>query len=102
MDNPMKAWRIEGFNGIEKIYEEDIKLGIFTENMIQNLLQTLTAKASLDYSEIIGALARRKSKRSNELLKVARHGPKPQYSCGDNPYFTARIININIKIPELT
>ncbi len=90
-----KVWRIEGYNGLSKIFEEDIPTGLLTENKLQMLLQTLTAKASLDYSEIIGALVRRKSKRSNDLLQVTHHKPKPEYSCGENPYFTVRVITID-------
>jgi len=90
----MKAWRIEGFDGLEKIYEEDIKTGIFTENQIKILLQTLTAKASLNFNEIVGALARRKSKRSNDLLIVKHHKPYQKYSCGENPHFIATVVDI--------
>lgn len=90
----MKVWRIQGYNGLSKFYEEDIPSGLLTENQLQGLLQTLVAKASLDYYEIIGALVRRKSNRSNELLKVTHYKPKPEYSCGENPYFTARVISV--------
>ena len=90
----MKVWRIEGFDGLNKFYEEDINLGILTEKRIQLLLQILTAKESLDHSEIVGALVRRKSKQANNLLDVTHHKPNPNYSCGLNPYFTARIVTI--------
>ena len=90
----MKVWRIEGFDGFNKIYEEDLKLGLLTENKVQVLLQTLTAKASLNYSEIVGATVRKNSKRSNDLLRVTHQKPEPKYSCGENPYFTARIVTI--------
>ncbi len=90
----MKVWRIEGFNGLNKVYQEDINIGLLTEKRIQLLLQTLTAKESLDHSEIVGALVRRKSKQANNLLDVVHHKPNPEYSCGQNPYFTARVVTI--------
>ena len=89
-----KVWRIKGYNGCSEIYKEDIPTGLLTENQLQVLLQTLTAKASLDYSEIIGALVRRKSKRSNDLLQVTHHKPKPVYTCGENPHFIASVVTL--------
>ena len=94
----MRVWRVEGFNGLNRIYKEDINIGLLTEKRIQLLLQTLTAKASLDYSEIVGALVRRRSKRANSLLEVTHYKPKSEYSCGQNPYFTARVVTIEKNI----
>jgi len=91
----MKVWRIQGFNGLDKIYQEDIKTGLLTENKLQLLLQALTAKASLSYDEIVGSMVRKNSKRSNNLLLVTHHKPKPEYSCGENPYFIARVVTID-------
>ncbi len=93
----MKYWRIQGFDGLKQIYQEDVGAGIFTERQLKILLQTLVAKASLDFNEIVGALARRKSKRSNELLVVKHEKPYPKYSCGDNPFFTATVVDHDAK-----
>lgn len=88
----MRYWRIQGYDGLDKIYQEDVSTGLFTENQLKILLQTLVAKSALDHSEIIGALARRRTKRANNLLVVRHEKPFPKYSCGENPYFTATVI----------
>jgi hypothetical protein len=91
----MRYWKIEGFDGLTKIYEEAVKSGLLSENQLKNLLKALTAKASLDYEEIVGAFVRKGSRRSNNLVLVAHHKPEPKFSCGENPFFTARIVTKN-------
>ena len=81
----MRYWRIQGFDGLNEIYREDVNTGLFSENQLNILLQTLTAKASLDFEEIVGALARRRTKRANDLLVVKLEKTYPKFTCGDNP-----------------
>ena len=54
----------------------------------------LTAKAGLNFDEIIGAYASSSSKISNNLLSIQR-GLYPVISCGNNPHFIARVIDID-------
>jgi len=91
----VKVWKIQGYDGQTKIYDIEVKEGLFTENKIQELLKILVAKTSLEFDEIVGAYARKRSKISNDLLLVKRDGSKPIFNCGENPYFTARIVNLN-------
>ena len=91
----MRYWRIEGFDGLEKIYQEDLRCGLITENQLQSLLKALVANASLNYSEIVGAYVRKNTKRANELLLVTYYKPEPKYSCGENPFFTARVVDLD-------
>jgi hypothetical protein len=96
-------WRICGYNSSTPIFEKKVKLGQFTEHQIRHLLMTLTAKAALDYDEIVGAYATRGTKIANDLLAVHKEGWT--YSCGSNPYFVASIVDENAKIkpyPELS
>ena len=89
----MKKWKIEGFDGHEKIFETKIKLGCLSENKLKKTLRVLTAKAGLSYQEIVGAYSRRGTKVSNELLAVQRNGPRGGYMCGENPHFLATVVD---------
>lgn len=87
-----RYWHIEGFNSATKFFDKKIKVGCITEKKIQSLLMALAAKAGLNYNEIVGAYAKKKTKISNELLSIHKCGPRPEYMCGDNPHFIARVI----------
>jgi len=86
-----KYWHIEGYDSTKNIYDIKVKVGCFSETQIKALLMTLAAKAGLNFDEISGAYAKKNTKISNELLLVQKDGPAPNYTCGDNPYFTARV-----------
>jgi len=88
----MKFWKIEGYDSLTKIYEKELKLSYFSEKQIQDVLKVLVAKAGLEFDEIVGAYARKKTKIANDSLLVQKDGPYPRFMCGENPYFTARII----------
>ena len=88
----MRFWKIEGYDSLSKIYEKECKADCFSEKQIQAVLQSLVAKAGLDFDDIVGAHAKRKTKIANDLLLVQKDGPQPRFMCGDNPYFTARVI----------
>ena len=99
----MRYWLIQGFESSTLIFEEKVKVGQFTDLQIQNLLKTLEAKAGLSNSEIIGAYAKRRTKIANPLLDVTKDRLQPSYSCGDNPFFTASLIEENgtlVKYPS--
>ena len=74
------------------IYDRKVKLGYFSEVRIQELLMALAARAGLNYDEIVGAYAAKNAKIANLLLEVRKDGPHPVYTCGDNPWFTARVV----------
>ena len=85
-------WHIEGYNSPNKTYDRKVKAVYFSEKQIQVLRMALTAKAGLNFDEIVGAYAKKGTKIANNLLSIQKDGPYPIYSCGDNPYFTARVI----------
>jgi len=91
----MKLWKIEGYDSLIKIYEKELKLGCLSEKQIKAALKSLVAKAGLEFDEIVGAYANRKSKIANDLLLVQSDGSPSRFMCGENPYFTARIIEKN-------
>jgi hypothetical protein len=87
-----RYWQIRGYNGATKIFEKEVHVSHFSENQIKCLLKALAAKAGLEFDEIVGAYARKKSKISNDLLLVNKDGPYPVYICGANPHFVAKVI----------
>ncbi|MFC1720107.1 hypothetical protein ACFL00_03090 [Pseudomonadota bacterium] len=93
----MKVWKIEGWHSTTKIYERELKLGYFSDNQMETLLRTIAAKDGLKFDEIIGAYARRRTKIANDLLVVHSDRKFHSYTCGDNPYFTARVVDSDCK-----
>jgi len=87
-----KYWYIEGYDSTTKIFEKKVNVGCFSENQIKSLLMALAAKAGLNFNEIVGAYAKKNTKISNDLLSIQKDSPYPAYTCGDNPYFHARVV----------
>ena len=89
----MRYWLIRGYDGLNTIFETKVRSSQFSEKQIQVLLPVLTAKAGLEFSEIINEYGQRKSKMSSNLLKVSMDSSIPMYLCGDNPHFTACLVD---------
>ncbi|MCO7226002.1 hypothetical protein [Pleionea sp. CnH1-48] len=90
----MRYWFIEGYDGPLKVFEKKVKFGYITDNQMRELLKALTAKASLDDDEIIGAYCKRNTKIANNLLIVTCNSSESHYTltCGTNPFFMANVI----------
>ena len=88
-----RYWLIRGHDGLKTIFEMQVGLGQFSENQIQHLLRALAARAGLNFAEIVGAYAKRRTKISNNLLAVHRDLKHPTYMCGSNPVFTASVVD---------
>ncbi len=82
-------WRICGYDSSKLFFEKTVGLGQFTESQMEQLLMALTAKVGLDYNEIIGAYATRRTKIVNDHLIIHKDSRYPTLSCGSNPHFTA-------------
>jgi hypothetical protein len=93
-----RYWRVRGHDGFKTIFETTVGLGHFSDDQIQRLLQALTAKAGLSFTEIVGAHAKRRTNIANELLAVHKDFAYPTYRCGSNPVFTASVVDENGKI----
>ena len=91
-----RYWRITGYRSLDKIFETDVPISHLSENQLIQLLKSLTAKAGLQYDEIVGAYTRKNSITFNGLLSVEKDGLYPNYRCGGNPYFHAKIIKKDI------
>ncbi|TOH75095.1 hypothetical protein CGI74_23225 [Vibrio parahaemolyticus] len=90
--NYMKLWKVRGYDGMEEILSFDIPMYTLSEKQVQQLLKTLVAKYSLSNEEIISSYLNGRSKCRSNLLDVHRLGLRPEFTCGENPYFTAVII----------
>lgn len=88
---PKRYWRITGYRGLTEIFDTRISAGLLSEGALADLLKCLTAKAGLNYEEIVGAYVRRGTKGANSLLKITRNGRMSQFTCGENPYFAATL-----------
>lgn len=73
-------------------------LGQFTEKQMKQLLMALAAKAGLDYDEIIGAYAMRRTKIANDFLTVRKDSAYPTLTCGHSPHFAASVVDEKGKI----
>ena len=82
---------IEGYSSTDLIFKQEIPVGCLTQNQLIEMLKCLTAHAGLTPTEIVGAYAKRKTKISNDLLSVRKDGLHPQFTCGDNTHFIARV-----------
>jgi len=91
-------WRIRGYDSLTEIFGVNVECGQFTDEQIQHLLKALTAKAGLEYREIVGANAKRRTKIANDLLAVHKDFEYPTYSCSDNPHFAAAVVDENGEI----
>jgi hypothetical protein len=86
-----RYWRIRGYDGSAEIFETRIEIGQITYDQLKQMLKTLTAKAALDYREIVGAYAKRRTKIANDLLAIHRESESATFSCGTNPHFVASL-----------
>jgi len=76
-----------------------VAVGQITDDQIEQMLKALAAKAGLDYGEIVGAYAKRRTKIANDRLAVhAESKSAPCLRCGNNPFFVASIVDGDGKI----
>lgn len=82
-------WIIEGFDGVERTFRTTVDGNIATEAVVGRMLQALAAR-HLTEAETVEAL----NAGEQGLLEVRRDRGSPQLtlSCGENPHYTARLI----------
>jgi len=86
---PKRTWVIEGYDSTRRILFEEVAEWHLSEGRIKLLLQMLAAR-HLSEKELVGALSRRGTRSANNFLEVQRNHPHPVFSCGENPFYTAR------------
>lgn len=86
-------WNIEGYDGIEKIFEIEVPKTLISDKDIEHILQLLCSRY-LSEKEIIGYFINKEDSgidiTKNTLLDI-RH-EEDMVTCGENPHFIARII----------
>ena len=90
-----RYWRIRGYDSTEQIFDLTVGIGQFSNRQIEDCIKALAAQAGLNYKEIVGAYAKRRTKIANSLLDVhwdVKHGT---CMCGSNPHFTAAMVDEN-------
>ncbi|MGH9400935.1 MAG: hypothetical protein ACRD2P_02375 [Terriglobia bacterium] len=92
-----RYWLIRRYDSTELIFEKKVNLGQLTEKQMRRLLQTLAAKESLSYSEIVGAYAKPGAVISNDLLAVHKDFSHATWMCGSNPHFTAKVVEEGVE-----
>lgn len=93
-----RYWRIRGYDNSTEIFETRVEVGQITYDQIKQMLKALAAKAGLDYDEIVGAYAKRRTEIANDLLAIHREAEPAILSCGTNPHFVASVVDENGKI----
>ena len=86
-------WRIEGFDGVERIYSRDVLAGQITLPALDLLLRALVAKRGLTEDETVDCFLRASCNGYRDLLAVRVHNDpiSPARSCGSNPHFLATL-----------
>ena len=88
-----RFWRIRGHRGTDTFFDDTVPIGSLMDSQVKELIKCLAAKEGLTLGEIMGAYVKRNTKRANDLLHIEKKGPYPEYSCGNNPFFTAIVVD---------
>ena len=75
-------WKIEGYNGVNKFFEERIPLNDAPEEKIASMLKGLASK-HLTAAEIAAGMA--------DVRKDAQHGNRVILTAGQNPHYVAAL-----------
>lgn len=88
-----RVWIIEGWQGLVPIWSKEIPGSDLPESRVKDVLKCLVAKHGLTEDEIVSAFARANAKLFAPHLEIRKSKGDEQWylSCGDNPYFTARV-----------
>jgi|GEM_PF-3633667 len=77
-------WTITGYDGVEPFYEVEVTI---SEARAREVIRLLAARHLTD-DKIVQAL----TSKGNVLLEITRNeGGAYALSCGENPYYTARL-----------
>ena len=87
-----RYWKIQGWDGTRKLFESKVGAGQITRNRMKELLRTLTAKISLNDTEIISSYAKKGTTiHYDHLIVQVLTGNRFAMSCGTNPIVIAVI-----------
>lgn len=87
-----KYWIVEHYDSTELVSEYKINYGCMTEKQMENLLKTFVVKYSMNDEETINSFVKKNTKAYTGFLEISKSSPPFSISCGDNPYFIARVV----------
>jgi hypothetical protein len=85
-------WVVQGYDGLDKIYETQCLSGCFSTDQMEAALKALVSRAGLSFDEIFGSFAKKGTRLHLPHLEVHKSGPPLTLMCGSNPHFVARIV----------
>jgi hypothetical protein len=88
-----QVWLIRGFDSTAVIFEKRVPGWELSDRQVSDLLRMLVARAGLTFDEIVGECVNRRSRAATGLLKVQRDGLGASFTCGENPFFSATLID---------
>ena len=93
------VWEITGWDSFEQIFQTTVPCAKITEIQLDALLRALVAKHGLTPREIVGSYLKRRARGYMPHLEVSKSNSAERratdHSCGDNPYFIARVLRPN-------
>ncbi|SRR6266446_6923145 len=93
------VWEITGWDSFEQIFQTTVPCAKITEVQLDALLRALVAKHGLTPREIVGSYLKRRARGYMPHLEVSKSNSVERrttdHSCGDNPYFIARVLRPN-------
>lgn len=94
------VWEIAGYDSTTTIFRTTIPTGTITNNQLHALLSALVAKHGLTDEELVRCFLKRGTKSHLEHLDIKQETNyekrKTSYSCGTNPFFVARLIEVAV------
>lgn len=90
------VWEITGWDSTEQIFQTTVPCAQITTDQLDALLRALVAKFGLTPREIVGSHLKRRAKSYMGHLETSKSNfpehKSTSHSCGDNPYFIARVV----------
>lgn len=90
----MKAkWYIQGHDSLNVIYKKEVPYHYLSENQLEDVLKRLASRYLSEDEVITSSLNGHAKKDKTDHLRVNRFiSGSTLFSCGSNPYFTAKLL----------
>src|SRR6266705_6497423 len=93
------VWEITGWDSSKQIFQTTVPCATINEVQLHALLRALAAKFGLTPREIVGSYLKRRARGYMAHLEISKSNSNESrttdHSCGDNPYFIARVLRPN-------
>jgi len=92
------CWRIHGYDGTTKIFDEVIPVGQITQSNLEELLRSLAGRC-LSSRELVSAYAKRNTARFYDVLQIRKEidalRQRTNFNCGHNPHYAATLVVVD-------